>query len=39
MRMFASYSKHTKVSKKILININHDYKVVISIHIVIITIL
>jgi hypothetical protein len=39
MRMFASYSNHAKVSKQILININHDNKVVISIHIVIITIL
>jgi hypothetical protein len=39
MRMFASYSKHAKVSKQNLININHNYKVVISIHIVIITII
>jgi hypothetical protein len=36
MRMFASYSKHAKVSKQI--NISHDDKVVISIHIVIMTI-
>jgi hypothetical protein len=29
MRMFASYSKHAKGIKAILINISHDYKVVI----------
>jgi hypothetical protein len=39
MRMFASYSKHAKVSKQNLINMNYEYKVVISIHIFIITIL
>jgi hypothetical protein len=39
MMMFASYSKNAKVSKQNLINMNHDYKVVISVHVVIITIL
>jgi hypothetical protein len=30
MRMFASYSKHAKVSSQILINISLDYKVIIT---------
>jgi hypothetical protein len=30
IRLFASYSKHAKVSNQILINISLDYKVVIT---------
>jgi hypothetical protein len=37
IRRFASQSKHAKVSKQYSLSLSHDYKVVMIIHIVIIT--